>query len=300
LSQIADLGSTVIIGQTREAAFAAHEDRFGLAPVSREGRSGLAAQIGRVYLLWGVVPSPLALKVAENVLALYDGVGNGGTANDSAGNDGISNGGISNDGTSNDGATADASAGDGATAGGATSAAAPPNRIFYACYAGTHSSVLAASLHLGRVKPGDNLCDLPFFDRRESKDIGVPVKIGVDAYGSEIYAMGTGWLSARVEKPLCDLIEVASPNAKACICSVRGFLDFFARCGGFASRRCSMVWPGRQIIAASLARRIPEMQVAVRRCLDLSRRWKDNEGQQKGEVVWINGAERGRDRPGGQ
>ncbi|MGE5580318.1 MAG: DUF3189 family protein [Bacillota bacterium] len=282
MTHYADVGSTVIVGQTREAAFAAHEDRFGHAPIAREGRSGFAARIGRAYLLWGVVPSPLAVKVAENVLSLYEGDGGRGAAHEGAAHEGAADGGAANGGAVNGGAVA------------------PPNRIFYACYAGTHSSVLAASLHLGRVKDGDDLCDLPFFDRRESKDIGVPVRIGIDAYGSEVYAMGTGWLSARVEKPLCDLIEVASPNAKACICSVRGFLDVPARCGGFASRRCRMVWPGRQIIAASLGRRIPDMQEAVRRCLDLSRRWKDNEGQQKGEVVWINGAERGRDRPGGQ
>lgn len=271
MSYAADAGSTLIMGQTREAVFAAHEDRFGYAPTGgREGPYGLAARIGQTYLLWGVVPSPLAVKVAENILSLYDGAAGAEATHAGATHEGAAHGG------------------------------APPNRIFYACYAGTHSSVLAASLHLGRVKDGDDLCDLSFFDRRESKDIGVPVRVGVDAYGTEIYAMGTGWLSERVERPLCDLIEVASPNAKACICSVRGFLDLPARCGGFASRRCRLVWPGRQIIAAALGRRIPEMQRAVNRCLDLSRRWKDNEGQQKGEVVWINGAERERDRPGRQ
>lgn len=235
----------VIVGQTREAAFAAHDDRFGHAPVVREGRARFAAQVGRTYLVWGVVPSPLAVKVAENVLALYEGRGD------------------------------------------------PPNRVFYACYAGTHSSVLAASLHVGLLRDG-RVCDLPFFDRRVSADIGVPLLIGTDRYGAEVYAVGTGWLSARLEKPLCDLIEVASPRARACICSVRGFLDLPARAGGFASRRCRLVWPGRALIASSLARRVPEMRKAVSRCLDLSRRWKDNEGQRKGEVIWVDGREAGR------
>lgn len=243
--------SPVIIGQTREAAFDAHKDRFGHAPVVREGRNCLAAQVGDAYLLWGVVPSPLAVKVAENVLALYEG------------------------------------------------SESPPDRVLYSCYAGTHSSVLAASLHLGLLDCQRRVCDLPFFDRRVSAEIGVPALVGVDQHGSEVYAMGTGWLSARLEKPLCDLIEVASPGARACVCSVRGFLDLTARVGGFVSRRCHMVWPGRELIAASLARKIPDMERAVRYCLDLSHRWKDNEGQPKGEVIWVDGAKAGRARAGG-
>lgn len=245
MSQIAGTTSPVIVGQTREAAFAAHEDRFGHAPVMREGHASLAARVGGAYLLWGVVPSPLAVKVAENVLALYEGRRD------------------------------------------------PPNRVFYACYAGTHSSILAASLHLGLLVNG-RVCDLPFFDRRISADVGVPLLVGTDRHGTEVYAVGTGWLSTRLEKPLCDLIEVSSPRANACICSVRGFLDLPARAGGFVSRRCRLVWPGRTLIASSLARRVPEMRRAVSRCLDLSRRWKDNEGRQKGEVIWIDGAEAGR------
>lgn len=251
MTQAEGATSPIIVGQSREAAFSAYEDRFGHAPINREGRSCLAAQVDGAYLLWGVPPSPLAMRVAENVLALYEGH------------------------------------------------TKPPDRIFYACYAGTHSSVLAASLHLGFLDDGCRLCDLPYFDRRVSADIGVPVHMGVDLHGTEIYAVGTGWLSARLEKALCDLIEVASPDARACICSVRGFLDIPARAGGFASRRCRMVWPGRPLIANSLSRKVPLMRRAVRCCLDLSGRWKDNEGRQKGEVIWVDGTEAGRDRLGG-
>jgi len=246
LTGLADAPS-VIVGQTREAAFAEHEGRFGHAPVEVEGSARLSARVRNEYLIWGVTPSPLAVKFAESMLALYDG------------------------------------------------ADQPPNRVFYACYAGTHSSILAASLHLGLLKEDCKVCDLPFFDRRISCDIGVPVKVGMDPNGAEVYAVGTGWLSSAIEKPVCDLIEVASPKAKACICSVRGFLDFWARIGGFTSRRCRMIWPGRPLIASSLEKKVPDMELAAKRCLDLTYRWKDNEGQQKGEVIWIDGAKGGRD-----
>jgi hypothetical protein len=200
--------------------------------------------------MWGVIPSPLALKTAENLLGLYQGEDD------------------------------------------------PPPRIFYACYAGTHSSILAASLHLGLLADGRRVSDLPLFDRRIHTEVGVPALLGVDGAGTEIYALGTGWLSESLEKPLCDLIEVASPGARACVCSVRGFLSFPARVGGFASRRCYLVWPGRGLIASSLARKVPDIGRAVRFCLDLSRRWKDNEGQPKGEVIWVDGSKAGRPRIG--
>jgi hypothetical protein len=49
------------------------------------------------------------------------------------------------------------------------------NRIFYCCYAGTHTSIVAASLHLGllgeKEKSGD-FCELPWFDNRRFCDIG--------------------------------------------------------------------------------------------------------------------------------
>lgn len=209
------------------------------------GSRCLAARVKDTFLIWGVDPSPLAVKAAENVLALY---------------------------REDD----------------------PPDRVVYSCYAGTHSSVLAACLHLGVAGQGCPVCDLPLFDRRVSDEIGVPALIGTDRYGTEVYAFGTGWLSARLEKCLCDLVEVASPNAKVCFCSVRQFLDFQARVGGFASRRMALVWPGRDLISRSLERKIPDFQGATAFCLDLSRRWKDNEGQSKGEVIWVDGREAGR------
>jgi hypothetical protein len=215
------------------------------------GSRGQAASSNGVYCAWGFTPSPLALRVVENVLAICRrGPGEG-----------------------------------------ATEAADERRRlVIYACYAGTHSSILAASVHLGIVDNGTPICDLPYFDRRRTAEIGVPVFMGKDCSGAEVYALGTGWLSAPLERAVCDLIELSCPNVSVCICSVRGLLDFRARVGGFASRRCSLVFPGRNLIAGSLIRKVPQMRRAARHCLDLAAKWKDNEGQFKGEVIWFDGS----------
>lgn len=243
-----DEAPAVIVARTRDlASVALGSGASGImdGPEHRAGRAG------DTYLVWGVTPSPLALRTAENMLNLYHG-------RDS-----------------------------------------PPKRVFYACYAGTHSSVVAASLHLGLLDGGTKVSDLPLFDRRTHSEVGVPALVGVDKFGTEVYALGTGWLSGELERPLCDLIRVASPGARACICSVRGFLDVRARIGGFASRRCRMTRPGRALIASSLTRKVPLMAKAAGRCLDLSSRWNDNEGQPKGEVIWVNASKKGWPRFGG-
>lgn len=174
----------------------------------------------------------------------------------------------------------------------------PGAKVFYSCYAGTHTSIVAAWIHLfashGLI-PEDHLpghvtiLELPLFDQRLSRDIGTPVLIGEDAYGTQVYALGSGWQYRDLELMLCDLIEVINPEARACIMSVRGFLNFKARLGGFMSRRLQMVYLGRKMIADSLSRRFPDIKEAVSLCLDLSRKWNDNEKKSGGEVLWIDG-----------
>jgi hypothetical protein len=177
--------------------------------------------------------------------------------------------------------------------------------IMYVCYAGTHTSVLSGALHLktdrekGLDFDANFLASLPYFDQRTTQDIGIPVRLGVDRFGSVVYALGTGWLSRDIEFALCDLIELNVPAAKFCMCNVRSFLNFRSRVGGFLSRRLSLVEPGRRIIASSLCQRIPLIERAVSHCLDLSRDWNDNDRQSRGEVIWLDGyALRREDSPG--
>ncbi|HHT84142.1 MAG TPA: DUF3189 family protein [Firmicutes bacterium] len=174
-------------------------------------------------------------------------------------------------------------------------------RIFYVCYAGTHSSVIASMLHLGMIHLEDIdasgseiLSWMPYFDRRTTADIGVPVLLGLDENGSEVYALGTGWLGRSLELCLCDAVELASPDARACFCSVRGVLDFPARVGGFLSRRLNLVVPGRHLVSRSLSKKTRVLYAATRYCLDLSSKWKDNENHSEGEVIWVDGSKQGR------
>lgn len=165
------------------------------------------------------------------------------------------------------------------------------NRFFYTCYAGTHTSVIAASLQAGIEVDAHGIEGLRFFDRRTLGEVGVPVLIGIDPFGAEVYALGTGWLYRDLEWALCDVIELASAGSSTCMCSVRGFLDLPARIGGFLSRRCGFVSAGRRMVARALSRKLPEIREAVSHCLDLSSLWQHNEGRSTGEVVWVDGTQ---------
>lgn len=247
------LPGTIVLAKRREDAMRA----AGLEGAEvLVGSRGQAAKGKSASCAWGFTPSPLAMKVVENVLELC-------------------------------------------SRGSEPGCHGRRRLMIYACYAGTHSSALAASLHLGIVDSGCDISELPYFDRRLSHEIGVPAFVGRDNEGTDVYALGTGWLSAPLERAVSDLVEIHFPGVCVCICSVRGFLDFPARVGGFASRRLGLVHLGRALIAESLARKLPEMRRMVRRCLDLSAKWKDNEGQSMGEVIWFDGSKaRGSGPPG--
>ena len=178
-----------------------------------------------------------------------------------------------------------------------------PPSIFYTCYAGTHTSIFASALHVGNVIANEALrngpaalSSIPFFDTRTAADIGVPAFIGIDVNGTSVYAMGTGWLGFSLERCLCDLIELSNPRARACLCNVRGALDFRARVGGFLSRRLNFVTLGRNVVAASLSKKTLLLECAVSYCLDLSSKWKDNGNHNHGEVIWVDGCKQGREQ----
>ncbi|HHY35257.1 MAG TPA: DUF3189 family protein [Firmicutes bacterium] len=162
-------------------------------------------------------------------------------------------------------------------------------RIFYCCYAGTHASVVVGWCHLGR-RPStcQSIADLPFFDRRLTEEIGSPILLGTDGFGGHVYALGTGVAGKELEMALVRRISQRFPQARAIFFNVRAVLDVRSRIGGFLSRRMGMVRAGRSLVARSLYRRLRLVEAVVQTSLDLERKWRDNEGQSNGEVLWLD------------
>jgi len=162
-------------------------------------------------------------------------------------------------------------------------------RVFYCCYAGTHASVVAGWYHLGfRPSTYESLADLPYFDRRLTGEIGIPVFLGRDSFGADVYALGTGAGAKNLEMSLVFAISQRFPQARVLFFNVRALLDVRSRIGGFLSRRVGMVGPGRCLVARSLYGQLRSVGAVVQASLDLERKWRDNEGQSTGEVLWLD------------
>jgi len=78
-----------------------------------------------------------------------------------------------------------------------------PVRVVYTCYGGTHSSPVAAAIHLGRlprrrVPSAAQLLATPWFDQVEGKARGRLMLAGIDRRGNPVYVLGRGSLSLAV------------------------------------------------------------------------------------------------------
>lgn len=162
-------------------------------------------------------------------------------------------------------------------------------RIFYCCYAGTHASIVAGWCHLGRqLDSVRTILELPYFDRRLTEEIGFPAFLGRDHLGGYVFALGTGHGGKEVGAHLASEVRLRFPRGRALFFDVRATLDVQSRIGGFLSRRAGIVKPGRYLVARALYRRLGLIRTVVEASLDLERKWRDNEGQSDGEVVWLD------------
>lgn len=129
-------------------------------------------------------------------------------------------------------------------------------RLFYHCYGSTHSSVVAAAIHLGRL-PADRvptlaeIIALPDFDRIPHREIGRPRLVGRDSDGREIYVLGTRGNHRLVKRAVRDFLHLAlgrQPGDLRFI-NVLPAAGILLRIGGFLSRRLGLVFPGRYLAA---------------------------------------------------
>lgn len=124
-------------------------------------------------------------------------------------------------------------------------------KIIYHCYGGTHSSVMAASLHLGllaknRLPSAKELLSCPYFDRLTSKDSGKIFLMGKDNWGREVYVMGcknAGLLVETALKEFCQIMQIN--NGQVILVSTAPCLNILMKIGGYLSRRLNLITIGR-------------------------------------------------------
>ena len=130
--------------------------------------------------------------------------------------------------------------------------------IIYNCYGGTHSSILAAAIHLkklptDRVPTKQEILNLDYFNKLTYKDMGRLIFHGADDNGNQIYTIGRGTSKALVP---------AMRNLVISLCKSKGVDEhfLFVNCsptvpplmtmGGFFSRGLHIDFIGIPLLTA--------------------------------------------------
>lgn len=127
-------------------------------------------------------------------------------------------------------------------------------KIIYHCFGGTHSSIIAAALHLGwlprgRLPRADEIQAIPYFDQRRRGEEGEIKFLGRDSYGHEIYAVGKRGMGVLLENFLYDLTEALElPRGELLLLDTTPLVNCWMALGGFLSRRLGLTFLGRPLV----------------------------------------------------
>jgi len=127
-------------------------------------------------------------------------------------------------------------------------------KVIYHCYGGAHSSVTAASIHLGLL-PADHIpCreafwKIPFYDRQENDEHGHIFFMGRDERGNEVYFMARRGRPVVLESVINGLAGVFDiPPGEYLLVNVMQNVNWTMKLGGYLSRRCGFIRIGRPIV----------------------------------------------------
>ncbi len=126
-------------------------------------------------------------------------------------------------------------------------------KIIYHCFGGSHSSVLAAALHLGLIDknkvPGmSEMMKIPYFDKTTNADFGSIRLMGIDEYHNEIYVLGKKNLGKRYGNILMGIAEILGVKEELLTVDCMSRVNWSMKIGGFTSRRMGWVSLGRPVL----------------------------------------------------
>lgn len=143
-------------------------------------------------------------------------------------------------------------------------------KIFYYCYGSAHSSVVAASIHLGklpldRLPSAEEIEFLPHFDKTDSYEIGTPFFMGVDEHGTEIFITGMTSERQLVKKAIYSFLRNSGidENDVMMVDALR-YVNLKTRIGGFLSRRLGLVAVGRPLTIKGIQEKYADFLTLVK------------------------------------
>jgi hypothetical protein len=140
--------------------------------------------------------------------------------------------------------------------------------IVYFDYGGSHTSVTAAAIHAGKLKPGklptgDELMAIPYLDKTIPEDFGKIQHMGTDDNGNEIYKLGTK--SSQLEHLLNDMASLQNISDQCSFVNTSPYVNNILRVGGWLSRSASLPTVGRPLVMIGLRNAYPTLCSLVER-----------------------------------
>lgn len=137
--------------------------------------------------------------------------------------------------------------------------------VIYYDYGGTHTSVVASAIHLGKLNPtripeNEEISKLPLFDSITQNELGHIVYNGTDEYGNNIYTMGIKKTKNLVIPAISDMYKAIFGNTDGLyLVDVSPATDIFMKIGGLISRGLRMQPIGLPIVIYGTKRAYPNI-----------------------------------------
>ncbi len=125
--------------------------------------------------------------------------------------------------------------------------------IIYHCSGGSHSSVLAANIHLGilpteSVPEPATIMEKTVFDRSNKSEWGLIKHVGNDEYNNIVCTLGRNTSKDIVVQALHSFHRIAQVNQELKLVNIHHKVNFLMKIGGFLSRGLGIVSIGRPIV----------------------------------------------------
>ncbi|BAF59793.1 hypothetical membrane protein [Pelotomaculum thermopropionicum SI] len=127
-------------------------------------------------------------------------------------------------------------------------------KVIYHCYGGAHSSVTAASIHLGllpadRIPSQEMFWSIPLYDRQEPYQHGHIFFMGRDEMGNEVYVTARRGRAEILENIIAGLAGIFKiPQNSFLLVNVMHKVNLRMKFGGYLSRRWGLIRLGRPIV----------------------------------------------------
>ena len=140
-------------------------------------------------------------------------------------------------------------------------------QVIYFDYGGSHSSVVAAHIHAGKLgspetPPIEEIINLPYFDKTTPDDFGKIRRVGTDADGNDVYVLGTK--SSNFGNLLTGLVEAQGIAERFRFVDTLPLVNNWLRIGGWLSRSLSLPALGRPLIRIGILQAYPKLVTLVR------------------------------------